>query len=135
MTKFPTLFNFDLLDYNTRNGIDFVVKNKYGEPKYIELKGILINSMNHPFEFINKIICYETDLKNGDICKDLVGIEVQFTEVKNQTYKSKDENDTFTGKKYTGYQLVPVNTNDNVDAIEVICLKDLIKDVLGGEFK
>lgn len=135
MTKYPTLFNFDLLDYNTRDGIDFVVNNKYGEPKYIELKGILTKSMNHPFEFINKIICYETDLKNGDICKDLVGIEVEFKEAKKQKYKSKDDNDVFNGKEYTGYQLIPVNTNDNVDAIEVICLKDLIKDVLGGEIK
>ena len=136
MTKYPTLFSFELRDYNTRNGIDFVVKNKYGEARYIELKGILTQNMNHPFRWIDKIICYEFELENGKICKDLLeGEEVRFEIKKNCKYKSKDENDLFYNKPYTGYQLIPENPNSGVGQIEVICLKDLLIEVLGAEIK
>ena len=134
MTKYSSLFSFDLLDYNTTNGIDFVVKNKYGEARYIELKGILTKTMNHPFKWIDKIICYEADLDNGVVCKDLEGEEVKFEIKKDRIFKSKDEESSFNGKHYTGYQLIPENPNSDVGQIEVICLKDLLKEVLKAEF-
>lgn len=136
MTKYPTLFPFELRDYNTRNGIDFVVTNKYGEARYIELKGILTQTMNHPFRWIDKIICYEFELENGKICKDLLeGEEVRFEIKKNCKYISKDENDLFYNKPYTAYQLIPENPNSGVGQIEVICLKNLLIEILGAEIK
>ena len=62
MTLYPKLFTFNLLDYNTSKGIDFVVDIN-GTPKYIELKGTLNKKINHPFRYIDRFVCYDINLK------------------------------------------------------------------------
>ena len=53
LTIYPNLFDFKLLDYDTRKGVDFVVEH-LNNPKYIELKGTMRNTVNHFFRNIYK---------------------------------------------------------------------------------
>lgn len=78
MTLYPKLFTFNLLDYNTSKGIDFVVDIN-GTPKYIELKGTLNKKINHPFRYIDRFICYDTNLKADDIVNDIEDFDTKLT--------------------------------------------------------
>ena len=95
LTLYPKLFPFKLLDYNTTNGIDFVVKK--GEyPLYIELKGKLQSRVKHSFRHIYKFICYDIDMKEGDILADIEDLKVELRINKDDKFESFDEN--FKGK-------------------------------------
>lgn len=131
MTKYPDLFDFKLLDYDTNVGMDFVVEDNVGNPRYIELKGELIKQVNHPFSLIHKFICYDTSIGSGEILSDKEELEMQMDIRKNTSFISN--NSEFNGKKYTFYNIIP--TNSRPTSIEVICLKRILLEVIGASIE
>jgi len=77
MTLNDDLFPFAIVDYDTLEGIDVIVKAKDGVPLqssrlyYVEFKKTLATAFNHSFENLHSIICWDTDLKQGEIVKDV----------------------------------------------------------------
>jgi hypothetical protein len=73
----PVLFPFSVVDYDTHEGIDVIVKSrdsvavKSSRLYYLEFKHLLSNNFNHSFENLHSIICWDTQLKNGQIVKDI----------------------------------------------------------------
>lgn len=127
MANYPTLFPFKLLDYNTTKGIDFVVEVN-GEAKYIELKGTLGKKMNHPFKCIDKFICYETELEMDDVVTDIEDYETKLFINKDDKFASYDEE--FRNKQYKSYRLRP--SSAQIKDMEIICLKDILCDIIGA---
>lgn len=77
---YPEILNYEILDYSTHKGIDFLVRRNNNIPiendntiGYIELKYNLEKGrFNHTFENLREIVCYNTKgLRNGDILCDL----------------------------------------------------------------
>lgn len=130
LTYYPNLFPFKLLDYNTTKGIDFVVK-KSDHPVYIELKGTMQNQVNHSFRHIYKFICYDIDLKDGDIISDTEDLKVALKINKNDHFESFDDN--FKGKKFISYQLHP--TSSVIQSMEIIVLKKILSEVVDAKFE
>lgn len=70
-TLAPDVFPFSILDYNTRVGIDLIVKGAgnggigNATPFYVELKHFLKKDMNHSFENIHTIVCWQTNVHDG----------------------------------------------------------------------
>lgn len=60
-------FPFEALDYNTRQGIDIIARNKSTNPIadceywYVELKKYLGKNFNHSFENLRWIVCWDFD--------------------------------------------------------------------------
>lgn len=129
LTHYPKLFPFKLLDYNTTKGIDFVVK-KREHPSYIELKGLMQASINHSFRNIYKFICYDIDLKDGDILADIEELKVQLKINRTDKFESFDE--AFNGKQFTSYQLQPMSSV--ILSMEIIVLKKILNEVIGAKF-
>ena len=73
----PGLFPFEIVDYDTHSGLDIIVKGNDSLPiylsklYYVELKYFLSNGFNHSFENLNSIICWDTNIKNGDMLRIL----------------------------------------------------------------
>lgn len=130
MAYYPSLFTFKLLDYNTTKGIDFVVEVN-GEARYIELKGTLGKKINHPFRCIDKFICYDTELKTDDIVTDLEEFETKLEVNKQDVFESYDVE--FKDKQYRSYRLRPISAR--IKDMEVICLKEILSDILGATFE
>jgi hypothetical protein len=128
MEHYPELFPFKLLDYNTTSGIDFVVEER-NVPKYIELKGTMKKTVNHPFRHIYKFICYDIDVNDNDIIEDLE-FATQLKIDKDYVFESTDLN--FNGKKYTGHTLFPVKTGF-ITSMEIIRLKTFLVEVVGAK--
>ena len=128
MTKYPKLFTFSLLDYDTNVGMDFVVEDNLGAPKYIELKGELIKLINHPFSLIYKFICYDTKLSSGEELLDKEETKMVFDIVNDSEFESGDS--IYNKKPFTFCYLKP--TKPKATSIEVICLKRILKEVLGA---
>lgn len=126
----PDLFTFNILDYNTTKGIDFVVE-KGGTPKYIELKGTFRKKINHSFRNIYKFICYDIDVKNNDTVEDVEKLTVVLRINHDDHFESFDEQ--FKGKKFTSYQLMPTTTA--FESMEIIVLKKLLTEVVGASFE
>lgn len=130
MANYPTLFNFKLLDYNTTKGIDFVVEVN-GEAKYIELKGTLGKKMNHPFRCIDRFICYETELEVDDVVTDIEDFTTKMCVNKEDKFSSYD--DEYKNKIYKSYRLRPDSAQ--IKDMEVICLKEILTDIVGATIK
>lgn len=126
LNKYPDLFKFRLLDYNTTRGIDFVVDH-LNSPKYIELKGTLTKKINHPFKLIYKFICYDLDVLKNEIVEDMEPTSTTLKVMKNCKFESGD--DRFDGLEYTGYVLVPEGTT-TIQSMEIIRLKTFLEEVL-----
>ncbi len=129
LNKYPDLFKFRLLDYNTTRGIDFVVDH-LNSPKYIELKGTLTKKINHPFRLIYKFICYDLDVLKNEIVEDMEPTSTTLKVMKNCKFESGD--DRFDGLEYTGYVLVPEGTT-TIQSMEIIRLKTFLEEVLGAK--
>lgn len=127
--KYPDLFDFDLLDYDTSDGIDFVVYHK-NEPKYIELKGSLKCNINHSFDVVSKFICYTISKEVEDKClvSDIEDNVANFLVYKNDKFHSR--NHLYDGKPYTGYKIDPATAHQ--DSMQVIALDKVITEILGG---
>ena len=128
LTRYPDLFKFKLLDYNTTKGIDFVVDH-LNCPKYIELKGTLTKKINHPFRLIYKFICYDLDVSKNEIVEDMEPFSTTLKVMKKCKFESGDDN--FNGKEFTGYMLEPEGTT-TIQSMEIICLKSFLVEVLGA---
>jgi hypothetical protein len=127
ITIFPKLFNFKIADYNTTQGIDFVIQDG-AHPKYMELKGSLNKNINHPFRHINKFVCYDLDLRSGDIIEDLEDFKATLEINPQDHFSSFDER--FKNKSYVSYKLNPESAT--IGSMEIIVLKQIIEKVLGG---
>ena len=127
MTIYPNLFNFNLLDYDTTKGIDFVVEHQ-SNPKYIELKGTMSKKVNHPFRYIYKFICYDLDFYDNDVVMDLEDFSVALKVNKNDSFQSFDPD--FKAKTYRSYQLIPDSAS--IQSMEIIRLNTFLIDVLGA---
>lgn len=128
LTTYPSLFPFNLLDYNTTKGIDFVIQ-KSGNAFYIEMKGTMQTKVNHSFRHIYKFICYDIGLRDGDILSDIEDLKVGLKVNKDDHFESLDDN--FKGKKFTSYQLQPVSSV--IQSMEIVVLKKVLEEVIGAK--
>ena len=129
-TMHPDLFDFDIIDYNTTRGIDFIVRNKSpsaiidGEFHYVELKHKLSKQrFNHTFEHLRWVVCWDFDKGVGH-GTEIVGI---------------DEADIRTlelvADKKSGLNKYFLNNPAKHRKIEVIRLRELAESQLGLKFK
>jgi len=127
VTLKPEIFPFEILDYNTHNGIDVIVKSDHTAPihqsrlYYCELKYILSRELNHSFRNLFSIVCWDTAIKHGDNITDING-ETRIMQIISPVVKGDR----------TKYFL------DNPSAphkIEVYVLKDLLKERYDIEFR
>ena len=71
------LFPFCILDYDTHEGVDVIVKSDNTTPItsarlfYVEFKYLLENTFNHSFENIHSIICWDTKIAHDAEVTDL----------------------------------------------------------------
>jgi hypothetical protein len=129
ITLYPKLFAFRLLDYNTTKGIDFVVE-KSEQPAYIELKGSMQKKINHSFRHIYKFICYDIDLRAGDIITDNEDLRVELRVNGEDQFESLDND--FKGKRFTSYQFQPITSV--IQSKEVVILKKILGEIIGAKF-
>jgi hypothetical protein len=123
----PTIFPFSVIDYDTHEGIDVIVKGDATTPIqsarlfYVEFKYFLDQNFNHSFENLHSVICWDTSIKNGD----------EITDLNNESRKmviTQPSNDI----PYKTYML---DNPRKVHKINVIVLKDYLKEKLGIEFR
>ncbi|MDD5089757.1 MAG: ATP-binding protein [Candidatus Wallbacteria bacterium] len=123
----PELFPFQILDYDTHDGIDVIAKGDRTKPIsqsrmfYIEFKKLLSKSFNHSFENLKSIICWDTDLCHEDVVVDLNNEERKFQIIT-----------PAANRDYTRFFL---ENPRKVDKIEVYVLKLFLNEKLGVEFQ
>ncbi|MBM3298789.1 MAG: hypothetical protein FJY85_02400 [Deltaproteobacteria bacterium] len=127
---YPAIFPFNILDYNTTKGIDFVVERQ-ASPKYIELKGTFRRKVNHSFRHIDRFVCYELELNDGEVIEDVEELKTSLQVKKDNIFESPDKR--FHGKKYTTYQLIP--QSPVVKSMEILVLKGFLSEVVGATFE
>ena len=124
----PDLFPFQVLDYDTHQGIDVIVKGDNTTPItdaklfYVEFKYQLERSFNHSFENLHSVVCWDTQIKQDGTVDSLDGAEKRTMKI----VQPKDDDD------YTRYFL---EDSRNPRRIEVFVLKDYLKQKLGLEFR
>jgi hypothetical protein len=128
LDKYPGLFKFQLLDYNTTDGIDFVVEEK-AFPKYIELKGTFSKKINHSFRNVSKFICYDSSLSDGDNVEDVEEFVVKLQANKLDKFESFIQE--FHNKPFTSFMLIPSSTS--IQSMPVIMLKKLLIELMGAK--
>ncbi len=73
----PSAFPFCIVDYNTHTGIDLIAKGDHTTPiqqsklYYVELKFQLTNRLNHSFDNLQAIMCWDTKVKHGEKVRDI----------------------------------------------------------------
>ena len=123
----PEAFPFSVVDYDTHEGIDIIVKSrdavavKSSRLYYVEFKYLLSTAFNHSFENLHSIICWDTELKNGQIVKDINNDERKLAVVS-----------PADPKDYTRYFL---ENPRKAHRIEVFVLKDYLPQKLKIEFR
>ena len=116
----PKLFNFQILDYDTRKGYDALVKVKYKPDfeketiRFIEFKKHLEKEFSHSFARLAGIICWDCNLAAKEEVRDIRG-EVRQLKITKQ--KSKPD--------YTKYMLISDTEEHN---IEVYVLKYFLRE-------
>jgi len=122
----PNLFPFQIIDYDTHDGIDVIAKGDKSTPLvnaklfYIEFKHTLEKKFNHSFEHLNSIVCWNTSVKHDEILKD-----IQQEERKMEIVPPRSDED------YTRYFL---SNPRKAHKIEVYVLKQFLKEKVGLEF-
>lgn len=125
--KKPELFPFYVLDYDTHEGIDVIVKSDATTPIsqsklfYVEFKHILTKDFNHSFENVHSIVCWDTQIKHSETVEDITGETRKLMIV--QPEKEGD---------YTKYFL---DNEQKARKVEVFVLKSYLKEKLGIDFK
>jgi hypothetical protein len=123
----PDLFPFNIVDYDTHSGIDVIAKMRDSTPTgssdlyYVELKYFFEAVMNHSFENMRYIVCWDTEVKHDSKVVDLAGAE--------RTLFVAPADPKEGG--YTGYFL---RHNFKQD-IQIYVLKDYLREKLGLEFR
>ncbi len=121
------LFPFQIIDYDTHEGIDVIAKGDKTTPIssarlfFVEFKNILEKSFNHSFENIHSIVCWDTKLKHDEVIRDIADEERKMVIV---APASKGE--------ATSYFL---DHPSKAHKIQVYCLKQYLKQKLGIEFQ
>ena len=116
----PDLFPFNIVDYDTHSGIDVIAKVRDSTPAassdlfYVELKYFFEAVMNHTFDNMRYIVCWDTEVKHGSKVTDLTGVE------RTLYVAPADPNQG----NYTGYFL---RQNFKQD-IQVFVLKDYLRE-------
>jgi len=127
LTLKPDLFNFPILDYDTHEGIDVLVKERnsvsVGDSRlyYVEFKHFLAKSFNHSFENLHSVVCWDSGLKNGDIISDINREERKLSIVPPENADDR-----------TRYFL---DNSRKAHRIEVFVLKDYLPQKLGIAFR
>jgi len=122
----PDLFDFESLDYNTSRGIDIVARNKSGNKIsessfwYVELKHLLRETLDHGFKYLRWIVCWDFDKAISPTSEFAA---VQETDVR-----------TLETSKPDGGTLYFLNSKTSAVKIQVVRLKQLLKERLGIEF-
>lgn len=84
----PEILDLRILDYDDHNGIDLLVRRN-GNPSdlldktrvaYTELKYMLTDQLNHPFESLYAIICWDCTLRLNDAVTDATDIRFSYYE-------------------------------------------------------
>ncbi len=123
----PQLFPFEILDYDTHSGLDIIVKGDHTTPiqqsklYYVELKHYLTRGFNHSFDNLHSIVCWDTEIKHGDVAEDIARVERKMQIVPSEKIG-----------EYTRYFL---DNPKKAHKIEVYVLKDYLKEKLGLEFR
>lgn len=123
----PELFEFEPLDYNTTNGVDIIARHKSpnkiteGEHGYIELKYILRKKINHAYQFLRWVVCWDFD-KNISPGSELQGIEE--TDIRVLESVLDDDADP----------LYYLNPKRGAHKVQVIRLKQLLSRKLNLDF-
>ena len=130
--RFPDMFPFTIIDYDTHDGYDVIVKAKNRIPikndtlYYVEFKKNLGSSFDHTFKNLHSIVCWDINLR--DIRNDQ-----EVRDLDNRPRKLKiipPEQGNTNG--YTKYFLDdPYSSNK----IEVFVLKYYLAERFGIEFK
>jgi hypothetical protein len=124
----PDLFPFQVLDYDTHEGIDVIVKGDDTTPItdaklfYVEFKHQLEPTFNHSFSNLHSVVCWDTQVKHDDTVECLDGAEQRTMRI----VSPGSDND------YTRYFL---EGRRDPRRIEVFVLKDYLKDKLGIQFR
>jgi hypothetical protein len=125
----PDLFEFEPLDYNTSKGIDIVARNKTDNSisestfSYVEMKHLLHETLNHGFKFLRWIVCW-------DFAKSVNPSSSQFAAVQESDIRTLEPSTT-----PEGHTLYFLNSRTNAVKIQVIRLKQLMRERLGVEFR
>ena len=107
--------------------IDVIVKSRDQVPVhgsklyYVEFKHLLSSSFNHSFENLYGIVCWDTELKHGEIIKDI-----------NKEERKLAIAAPANADDYTSYFL---DNPKKVHRIEVFVLKDYLKHKLKIDFR
>jgi len=122
----PELFIWKVVDYDTKEGYDVLTRENDGLPldrtrmAFLEFKKELGRSFDHSFGKLEAIIAWDCNLNDGDEVEDKEGKK----RLLRITPKSEEQ-------PYTKYMLI---SNTEPHNIEVIVLKEYIKEKLGLEF-
>ncbi len=123
----PTVFPFCIVDYNTHTGIDVIVKGDQTTPIhqsrlcYVEFKYFLTKSLNHSFTNLHSIVCWDTEVKHGDVVTDI-----------NDNERRMHITPPCEPGDYTAYFL---DSPKKGLKIEVFVLKDYLKERYEIEFR
>lgn len=123
----PGCFPFEILDYNTYQGYDLLVKGDHSTPIqmsklfYVELKYILGSELNHSFENLKAIVAWESGIKNQGHVTDNNG-ETRTLQVLPPD-KQGDVTKFFLDHPRRGFK------------IEVYVLKEYLRERFGLEFR
>jgi hypothetical protein len=118
-----TILNLEILDYDDHTGIDLLVRRN-GSPgdlldrsriAYVELKYVLTPQLNHAFDYLYAIICWESDLNSSDIVTDAANNKCKYEE-------SKESGGV------THAHLVPLPDGKLTHNVRVIVLKRLLRE-------
>ncbi len=121
------LFPFSIIDYDTHEGIDVIVKGDSTTPLssartfYVEFKYSLENNFNHAFENLHSIICWDTKIKHDEEVTDL-----------NKESRRMVIIQPGNGIQYTTYWL---ENQRKQHRIQIYVLKDFLKQKLNIDFR
>ncbi len=98
----PEILDLHILDYDDHNGIDLLVKRNVTpsdlldrtKVAYTELKYMLTDQLNHPFESLHAIICWDCAVTPNDVVIDATNEKFSY-------YEQKDQVDSVTYSQLT----------------------------------
>ena len=125
--KVSNLFPFQIIDYDTHEGIDVIAKGDSTTPIssarlfYVEFKQTLSQQFNHSFDNLHSVVCWDTDIKHDDSIKD----------VSNENARKMVVSAPLKPGDYTRYFL---NDPRKAHQIEVFVLKQYLAEKLDIQF-
>jgi len=121
----PSLLALKILDYDDHVGIDLLV-SRNGDPghllekdrvAYTELKYELKSQINHVFDHLHAIVCWETDLVADKLVVDPTGRAFSYRQIVQEGVTHSD--------------LIPPPGDDHTHSVKVLVLKRLLRERCG----